>query len=290
MKEGWEIKKLGEVCEFGNGLWSGKKPPFQKVGVIRNTNFTKDGKLDDKDIVYLDVEASQFAKRKLKYGDIILEKSGGGPKQPVGRVVIFDKYDGDYSFSNFTSVIRINDPKTIEFAYLHRFLHFAYVSGATETMQSHSTGIRNLKFEDYKNIPIPLPPLPEQLHIASILDKAFAAIDKAKANAEQNLRNAKEVFERYLQGVFEERGEARVAAAQATIFALLNDKQKEFIDFVLNKYVETGVEELDQDKLPILLTNKYQSLEDAKEVLGDVANIRALFVDFQQYLYERKVG
>ena len=84
--------------------------------------------------------------------------------------------------------------------------------------------------------------------------------------------------------------EARVAAAQATIFALLDDKQKEFIDFVLSKYVETGVEELDQDKLPILLTNKYQSLEDAKEVLGDVANIRALFVDFQQYLYERKVA
>jgi type I restriction enzyme R subunit len=84
--------------------------------------------------------------------------------------------------------------------------------------------------------------------------------------------------------------EARVAAAQATIFALLDDKQKEFIDFVLSKYVETGVEELDQDKLPILLTNKYQSLEDAKEVLGDVANIRDLFVDFQQYLYERKVA
>ena len=84
--------------------------------------------------------------------------------------------------------------------------------------------------------------------------------------------------------------EARVAAAQATIFALLDDKQREFIDFVLSKYVETGVEELDQDKLPILLTNKYQSLEDAKEVLGDVANIRDLFVDFQQYLYERKVA
>jgi type I restriction enzyme, R subunit len=84
--------------------------------------------------------------------------------------------------------------------------------------------------------------------------------------------------------------EARVAAAQATIFALLDDKQKEFIDFVLSKYVETGVEELDQDKLPILLTNKYQSLEDAKAILGDVANIRALFMDFQRYLYERKVA
>jgi len=60
--------------------------------------------------------------------------------------------------------------------------------------------------------------------------------------------------------------EERVSRAEATIFALLNDKQKEFIEFVLSKYIETGVEELSTEKLPILLTNKYQSLEDAKEI------------------------
>ena len=84
--------------------------------------------------------------------------------------------------------------------------------------------------------------------------------------------------------------EARVAAAQATIFALLDSKQKEFIEFVLSKYVETGVEELDQEKLPILLTNKYQSLEDAKDILGDVANISKLFIEFQQHLYKQQVA
>ena len=84
--------------------------------------------------------------------------------------------------------------------------------------------------------------------------------------------------------------EARVAAAQATIFASLDNKQKEFIEFVLSKYIETGVEELDQEKLPILLTNKYQSLEDAKDILGDVANISRLFIEFQQHLYKQKVA
>lgn len=84
--------------------------------------------------------------------------------------------------------------------------------------------------------------------------------------------------------------EERVAAAQATIFALLDNKQKEFIEFVLSKYIETGVEELDQEKLPILLTNKYQSLEDAKEVLGNVSNISKLFIEFQKHLYEEKVA
>ncbi|MGY4386435.1 type I restriction enzyme R subunit [Pedobacter sp. UYP24] len=84
--------------------------------------------------------------------------------------------------------------------------------------------------------------------------------------------------------------EARVAAAQATIFALLNDKQKEFIEFVLTKYIETGVDELDQEKLPILLTNKYHSLEDAKGVLGSVASISSMFIEFQKHLYQQGVA
>lgn len=82
--------------------------------------------------------------------------------------------------------------------------------------------------------------------------------------------------------------EARVASSQSEIFASLEDKQKEFIEFVLSKYIETGVEELGEDKISILLTNKYQSLEDAKEVLGDVQGIRSLFFNFQKYLYKKE--
>jgi len=84
--------------------------------------------------------------------------------------------------------------------------------------------------------------------------------------------------------------EARAKAAEATIFALLNDRQREFISFVLSKYIEIGVDELDQEKLPFLLTNKYQSLEDAKEILGDAANISRLFIEFQEHLYLKRVA
>ncbi|MBW7992866.1 MAG: type I restriction endonuclease subunit R [Planctomycetes bacterium] len=82
--------------------------------------------------------------------------------------------------------------------------------------------------------------------------------------------------------------EARVADAQSNIFALLNNKQKEFLEFVLSKYIETGVEELDEEKLPDLLTLKYHAIQDASEMLGGVENIRNTFFDFQKYLYERK--
>nr|WP_256206306.1 type I restriction endonuclease subunit R [Nitrosomonas oligotropha] len=84
--------------------------------------------------------------------------------------------------------------------------------------------------------------------------------------------------------------EERVAAAEATIFALLDSKQKEFIEFVLSKYIETGVEELDRERLPTLLINKYQSLEDAKEILGEAANISSLFIEFQKYLYLQRAA
>jgi type I restriction enzyme R subunit len=84
--------------------------------------------------------------------------------------------------------------------------------------------------------------------------------------------------------------EERVLATQATIFALLNDKQKEFIDFVLSKYIESGFEELDQEKLPILLTNKYQTFEDAGLELGDLNKVKDLFIGFQSHLYQNRIA
>jgi type I restriction enzyme R subunit len=85
--------------------------------------------------------------------------------------------------------------------------------------------------------------------------------------------------------------EERVATSQATIFALLDSKQREFIEFVLSKYVESGVEELDLEKLPTLITSKYKSFEDAREVLGnDLGKLSTMFVEFQKHLYEQKVA
>jgi type I restriction enzyme S subunit len=190
----WRSATLGEATQFINGLWKGEDPPFIHVGVIRNTNFTKEGALDDSDIAYLDVEAKKFQKRRLQFGDLILEKSGGGPKQPVGRVVFFDKTEGDFSFSNFTAAIRVVNPTVLDARFLHKYLHWVYLSGRTEAMQSHSTGIRNLNGDAYKAIKVAYPSLSEQRRIVAILDEAFEGIATAKANAEKNLQNARELF------------------------------------------------------------------------------------------------
>jgi len=82
--------------------------------------------------------------------------------------------------------------------------------------------------------------------------------------------------------------EERATRAKATIFAFLNDKQKEFIEFVLSSYIKAGVGELDQEKLPILLESMFQSQEDGvSELGGDILAIRDMFIEFQKYLYEK---
>jgi len=84
--------------------------------------------------------------------------------------------------------------------------------------------------------------------------------------------------------------ELRVAKAQSKIFASLSVEQKQFVEFVLSKYIETGVEELDQEKLPHLLTLKYQALDDAKEILGTIETIRNVFIGFQKFLYAQPLA
>lgn len=201
MTVAWQTAKLGEVCEFLNGLWKGERPPFVKAGVIRNTNFSTDGALDYSDIAYLDVEERKLEKRRLQNGDIILEKSGGGPKQPVGRVALFDKMEGVFSFSNFTSALRVRDSTQLDFRFLHWFLHWIYVSGKTAAIQSHSTGIRNLNGDAYKAIEIAFPKPVEQKRIVAILDHAFDVIKRAKTITDANLSNTREAFVSYVDNI-----------------------------------------------------------------------------------------
>jgi type I restriction enzyme S subunit len=167
-------KKIDELCEFISGLWTGKKTPYINVGVIRNTNFKKNGNLDLTEIALLDVEEKQFKSRQLQYGDLVLEKSGGGPKQPVGRVCVFEKNEGLYSLSNFTSAIRVKNKSELDYKYLHYYLRHLYISGETEKIQTNSTGIRNLQLSLYKEFLVPLPSLATQQKIVAKLDAIFA--------------------------------------------------------------------------------------------------------------------
>ena len=149
-------------------------------GNSRNTNFTKFGTLNYNDIAIHSVEIKQLQNRQLQYGDIILEKSGGGPTQPVGRVALFDKKEGVFSYSNFTARIRTKDDVILNPIFFWLCLRFLYDTGITENLQNRTSGIRNLDLNAYKQLSIPLPPLDIQQQIVAEIESYQKIIDGAR--------------------------------------------------------------------------------------------------------------
>lgn len=299
------LKTLGELCEFTNGLWKGKKPPFVNVGVIRMTNFTKEGGLDDSNIAYLDVEARQFDKRRLRFGDIILEKSGGGPRQPVGRVALFDKTEGDFSFSNFTAALRVKDSGELDFRFLHKFLYWTHLSGATERMQSHSTNIRNLNGGAYKAIQLPLPTQSEQQRIVEILNEAFEVIAIVRANAEKNLKSARALFESHLESIFAEMWRTSELVQLSDLATDITDgdhmpppKSPTGVPFITIGNVDKNTREIDFVDTFMVPRNYYDALKpNKKPQRGDVLytvtgsfGIPLIVRDDLEFCFQRHIG
>ncbi len=177
----WEIKKLGEVCELSAG---GDVPKdyfseiqTEKYQIPIYANGEKNDGLYGYTTIAKIVKPSITVSARGTIGFSIKRLE---PFFPIVRLIVVSPIDLKKLSLDFLD-------------YALRKIDFKH-SGSS---------IPQLTVPMIRDYEIPLPPLPEQQRIVSILDKAFAAIDKAKANAEQNLKNAKELFESYLQGVFE---------------------------------------------------------------------------------------
>lgn len=153
-----------------SGLWKGLREPLQPASVLRSTNFRGDGSLDYSDIAEMEVESRYFEDRRLRNGDILIERSGGGPKQPVGRVAYFTAPDGrSYFTSNFTTALRVVDEKQFEPRFVELYLQALYLAGTTEALQRATTGIRNLDWQEYLKIRVPTLPIEQQQRIAETI-------------------------------------------------------------------------------------------------------------------------
>ncbi|MED0677330.1 restriction endonuclease subunit S [Aneurinibacillus thermoaerophilus] len=168
-----------------SGEWGQEPTGSDDVKVIRTINFLNDGRLDlNKEIAFRNIEIQKVIEKKLNYGDIIIEKSGGSPEQPVGRVVYFDIKNDIYLCNNFTSILRPDSNKIVN-KYLFYYLFYRYRTKAVLKYQNKTTGIINLKLDDYlKNLSIDLPSKEAQLKFVSTLDKTQELIDKRKAQIE----------------------------------------------------------------------------------------------------------
>jgi len=197
MKQGWEIKKLGEVSEYFNGLTYSPRDVSDKGTIVLRSSNIQNDELDFSDLVRVNVNIKE--KLFLKESDILM-CSRNGSQRLVGKTAPILNLQEPMTFGTFMMIIRSEfSPYLLWFFKTDEFKK--QISGGENTMINQVT--RYMLDE----IKIPLPPLPEQQRIVSKLDKAFSSIAKAKANAEQNLKNAKELFESYLQGVFEKKGD-----------------------------------------------------------------------------------
>lgn len=149
------------------------------IKVLRTTNFKNNGVINFNNVVTRNVSINKIEQKKLIKGDIIIEKSGGSPTQPVGRVVFFDN-EGDFICNNFTSILRPKKDKVIP-KYLHYILFANHKFGITEMFQNKTTGIINLQLTRYLDkIKVPLPSLETQKRIAQILDDATTLRDRTE--------------------------------------------------------------------------------------------------------------
>jgi type I restriction enzyme S subunit len=193
----WEKKKLGEVCVVERGS---SPRPIEKYQTDSpdGVNWIKigDTKGVDKYIFSTKEKITKEGAEKSRYvkeGDFILSNSMSFGKPYIMKT---DGYIHDGWF-----VFRL--PNFLDKDYFYYLLTSPNVQ---EQIQSLGAGaiVKNISGDLVKKVDITYPKsLPEQQRIVAILDEAFAAIAKAKANAEQNLKNAKELYESYLQGVFE---------------------------------------------------------------------------------------
>ena len=165
--------KLSEIIEAPiSGEWGNDDASGTGVPVIRTANFTNTGQIDFTDVVTRDIpQLDRKVHKFLKHGDIIIEKSGGSPAQPVGRVVYFDADENKYMINNFTSILRIKDPNKVHPKFLFYQLFYKYNKGESVRFQNKTTGILNLRLDRYiEETYIHLPPLESQGRIARELD------------------------------------------------------------------------------------------------------------------------
>lgn len=187
------------IIQEGPGI---RKHQYSDEGIqfLTVTNILEGGVDLEKSKKYISFEEynNTYKHFTINYGDIITACSGGS----WGKSAMF--------LSDETLILNTS---TLRLRFFDDLGNNKYLYYLTKTdyfknnLSSYITGQQpNYGYSHYSKIPIPLPPLEEQQRIVAILDDAFTAIDKAKANTEQNLRNAKELFESHIGNIFNNAG------------------------------------------------------------------------------------
>ena len=190
MTRTWERKRLGDLCQLLSGQHIEAKD-YNTDG--RGIGYLT-GPSDFGELYPVVSKWTEHPKVKAESGDILITVKGSG----VGKVNLLNQ--DQIAISRQLMALRVKgaDPQFI----------YAFISSKFDHFQSLATGaaIPGISREQVLGLELTLPPLPEQKRIVSILDETFEGIATAKANAEQNLRNASALFRSQLDLIFKHKG------------------------------------------------------------------------------------
>ena len=174
-----------------SGEWGQDDDTGTGVPVLRTTNFTNEGFVNYKNVVTRSISKKNIEEKYLRHGDIIIEKSGGSDKQPVGRVIFFEGEENKYLFNNFTGLLRVQNPEEWLPKYVFYALYAYYRNGGTRAFENRTTGLHNLQVDNYvKSVDIPKLSYLRQQHICETLDHVRDAV----AYREQQLSKLDELI------------------------------------------------------------------------------------------------
>ena len=168
------------------------------VPLVNPINIVDDGIVADSSMLVSDATKQRLGKYILKAGDIVVGRRG-----EIGRCAVVGEGEAGWVCGTGSFFIR-----PLPSMNPHFLAQIIRSSSCRERLEKASTGttMKNLSNATLGNLVVPVPPLSEQQRIVGILDDAFDGIARSTANAQQNLRNARALFESHLQSVFTQRG------------------------------------------------------------------------------------
>jgi type I restriction enzyme S subunit len=192
MKNGWQTKRLGDVCE----IIKGRKPALKATA-------------SNGDLPYLVAKVMRGSK-EAEYAS--LKDRNSITVEESETIIICDGSNSGEVFTGFRGILSSTMGKIAKKAEIDDDYLRAFLASTFDVFNGAKTGaaIPHLDKEAMYQLQFPFPPLAEQQRIVGILDEAFEGIATAKANAEKNLQNARALFESHLQSVFTQRGEGWV--------------------------------------------------------------------------------
>ena len=190
--ESWRVDKIKYFLQsFFSGVWGEEEGELAlNLPCIRVADFDFDKmSLKDEELTIRSYSYSQVRMNEIQSGDILLEKSGGGEKTPVGRVVYNTQYNGVLC-ANFISVLRCKFE--VKSKYACYLIKSSYLSGLSKYLLNQTIGIQNLPMGEFLNQKVCMPSLEDQLKIADFLDKECERIDRIIDKIEKQIEILKE--------------------------------------------------------------------------------------------------